>query len=102
MEWLEPEVKTIKRNLLSGGLYEDIDSFKEEIDKLKTRLIEQGPKCQKGKMEIFADIQLTLISKATEYMQISAKQQSEQTLKIVQEKLKDLQILHTDSKEENR
>jgi len=40
MEWLEPEVKTIKRNLLSGGLYEDIDSFKEEIDRLKTRLLE--------------------------------------------------------------
>ena len=34
---------TIKRNLLNGGKYEDIDSFRNELDKLKTRLIEQGP-----------------------------------------------------------
>jgi hypothetical protein len=40
MEWLEPEVHTLKRNLTSGAMYEDMDSFTIDLDKLKARLLD--------------------------------------------------------------
>ena len=43
-----------------------------------------------------------LVTKAAEYLAISVRQQSEQNLKRLQEKIKDMQALQAEAKEENR
>jgi hypothetical protein len=56
LDWLDPEVSALKRNI-NGGLYGDIDHIKSDLDRLKAKLIEKGPGFT-GKLEIFADIQV--------------------------------------------
>jgi len=56
LDWLDPEVSTLKRNI-NGGLYTDIDQIKCDLDKLKAKLLDTGPRFT-GNLEIFADIQV--------------------------------------------
>ncbi len=71
IEWLDPEVSAIKRNI-NGGIYEDMDRIREELKKLKRKLIEEGPKFG-GKLEIFAEIQVSIIAKAADYLTITSR-----------------------------
>ena len=48
--FLESDLATIKRNL-SNDMYEGIDQFKVELDKLKTNFMENGPRFA-GRIEI--------------------------------------------------
>ena len=48
--FLESDLATIKRNL-SNDMYEGIDQFKVELDKLKTKFMENGPRFA-GRIEI--------------------------------------------------
>lgn len=61
----------MKRNI-NGGMYEDMDRIRDELERLKGKLIELGPKFG-GKMEIFAEIQVSIIAKAADYLTIASR-----------------------------
>ena len=39
MEYLESDVSSIKRNI-TNDMYEDLDKFKEQLDKMKVKFLE--------------------------------------------------------------
>ncbi len=49
-----------------------MDRIREELKKLKRKLIEEGPKFG-GKLEIFAEIQVSIIAKAADYLTITSR-----------------------------
>jgi len=71
LDWLDPEVSILKRNI-NGGLYTDIDLIKCDLDRLKAKLLDTGPRFT-GSLEILADIQVQLVIKAADYLAIASK-----------------------------
>jgi hypothetical protein len=79
----------IKRNI-QNDIYENLDKFKEDLDRLKQKYNEQGPNFS-GKGEIFTEISLNLMAKASDFLTITSKKESDVTLKKLKERVLELE-----------
>ncbi|CDW76855.1 guanylate-binding n-terminal domain containing protein [Stylonychia lemnae] len=87
--FLENDVQNLKRNL-QNDMYDSIDKFLEDIDKLKQKYNESGP-IFSGRLEIFSEISQALISKAADFLTISSKKESDVSLKKLKERVSELE-----------
>lgn len=71
-------------------MYEDLDKFRDAIDSLKIKFMESGPKFS-NRMELFQELQISLLSKASDYFSISNRKEQDLSLKRYQEKIQDLE-----------
>ena len=71
-------------------MYDSIDKFLEDIERLKLKYNESGP-IFSGRLEIFSEISQGLISKAADFLTISSKKESDVTLKKLRERVEDLE-----------
>jgi hypothetical protein len=65
-------------------MYEDFEKVKDAIEALKLRFVEQGPRFT-GKMEIFQEVQIAILSKAADSLALNSKKESNQSVKRLQE-----------------
>jgi len=100
LEFLETDLQNLKRSI-SNDIFEDLDSFRGELDKLKTKFLDHGPKFS-GRLEIFQEVQLTLIAKAADYLVISSRKESDHSVKRLQDRLSELQLQTNSQLEEAR
>jgi len=100
LEFLDSDIQAIKKNL-SNDMYDDLDKIKEDLEKLKTRFIEHGPKFS-GRMEILSEIHISLLLKASDFMSITNKKESNQNARRLQDKIIEMEHERSVSREELR
>lgn len=71
-------------------MYEDIDKFLEDIERMKTRYNESGP-IFTGRGEIISEICQNLIAKAADFLTITSRKETDVNLKKLKEKVADLE-----------
>lgn len=71
-------------------MYEDIDKFLEDIERMKTRYNESGP-IFTGRGEIISEICQNLIAKAADFLTITSIKETDVNLKKLKEKVADLE-----------
>lgn len=71
-------------------MYENLDKFMEDIEKLKQKYIEKGP-IFSGKSEIFTEVAMSLVSRAADFLTISTKKETDVNLKKLKEKVEELE-----------
>lgn len=55
-------------------MYDDIDKFKEDLDRLKEKFLESGPRFS-GRVEVIQDVIINLLLKASDFLSISNKKE---------------------------
>jgi hypothetical protein len=83
-EYLAGDVNNIKKNL-QNDIYDSIEKFKEDIDTMKSRFMENGPVFS-GRKEILLDECLSLSLRASDNMLNLAKKDSTSEARRVKEK----------------
>lgn len=71
-------------------MYDSIDKFLDDIERLKQKYNESGP-IFSGRLEIFSEISQGLISKAADFLTISSKKESDVTVKKLRERVEELE-----------
>ena len=71
-------------------MYDNIDKFLEDVERLKSKYNESGP-IFTGRSEIFSEISQNLISKAADFLTISSKKETDVTLKKLKERVEELE-----------
>lgn len=67
-------------------MYENIDQFLEDIERMKTRYNETGP-IFTGRGEIISEICQNLIAKAADFLTITSRKETDVSLKKLKEKV---------------
>jgi hypothetical protein len=78
-------------------MYDNMDKFLEDVEKLKTKYNEQGP-IFTGRSEIFSEVSSSLISKAADFLTITSKKETDVTLKKLKERVEELEKEKNDMK----
>jgi hypothetical protein len=83
-DYLASDVNNIKKNL-QNDIYDSIEKFQEDLETMKSRFMESSPVFS-GRKEILLDECLSLSLKASDYMLISSKKDSNSETRRVKEK----------------
>lgn len=71
-------------------MYDNIDKFLEDIERLKQKYNDQGPVFT-GRSEIISEICQSLVAKAADFLTISSRKETDVSLKKLKEKVEDLE-----------
>ena len=87
--FLEADIDSIKKNL-QNDIYENMDKFMEDLERMKSKYYEQGPNFS-GRGELFAETAQTLVCKAADFMNITSRKEADGTLKKLRERAEELE-----------
>lgn len=80
-------------------MYENLDKFLEDLEKLKIKYNEQGPQFS-GKSEIFSELSISLICRAADFLTITSKKEVDVNLKKLKERVEELEREKSNMKSE--